>query len=146
MATFGTPRPGLADATNSLRCAAALLSSVEQWNRDRVAAGRKPIAIGIGIHFGAVVLGDIGGEQRLEFAVVGDTVNVANRLERLTRELGCSLVVSGDLVDAVEREGWSATDVLSGLTEIGERGVRGRSDPLRLWIRPSGVEPHPGVP
>lgn len=136
MATFGTPRPGPSDASQSLLCAGALLASLEAWNGERARAGREPIRAGIGVHHGPVVLGDIGGEQRLEFAVVGDTVNVASRLEHLTREVGAALVVSGALIDAIAREGRAPADLLPGLQQAADRSVRGRDEPLRLWIVP----------
>ncbi len=58
-----------------------MLRSVAEWNSEPAAAGEAPIEVGIGLHFGTAVLGDIGDEQRLEYAVIGDTVNVASRLE-----------------------------------------------------------------
>ena len=81
-----------------------------------------------------MVLGDIGNERRLEFAVLGDTVNVANRLERLTRELGVDLVASRDLVDRVREEGGSAERLVS----IGERSLRGRAEPIEVLAPESG--------
>ena len=146
MATFGTPRPGPTDASNALRCAQALIESVREWNALRRARGEAPVVIGIGVHYGTVVLGDIGGAQRLEFAVVGDTVNVASRLERLTRDLAVTVVVSGDAVDAVTAEGAHAPDLVPGLTEIEGRSLRGRAETTRLWVRGDAAAPHHGVP
>jgi adenylate cyclase len=94
MATFGTPEPGPDDAARALACARDMLATLDAWNRERAAAGEPPLAVGIGLHLGPVTTGDIGGAARFEFAVIGDTVNVASRLERLTRELGTPLVVS----------------------------------------------------
>ena len=68
------------------------------WNRERAAMGETPIHAGFGLHYGPAVLGDTGGAHRLEFAVIGDTVNVASRLERLTRPLDANIVAGGDLV------------------------------------------------
>ena len=64
-----------------------MAESVAAWNRRRDAAGRSKLQIGIGLHRGEVVLGDIGSERRMEFAVVGDTVNVASRLQEMTRKI-----------------------------------------------------------
>ncbi len=86
MATFGTPDPGPHDASNAVRCGHAMLAAIEDWNRERRASGAEPIALSVGLHCGTVVLGDIGSERRLEFAVLGDVVNVASRLEALTRD------------------------------------------------------------
>jgi adenylate cyclase len=132
MATFGTPHTGVHDATNALACARAMLASIEAWNRERGARGETAIEVGIGLHFGPAVMGDIGDERRLEYAVIGDTVNVAARLEALTREVEAPLVVSDDTVAAVRREtGESAA--LTGLRQGETASVRGRLGAVAVW-------------
>jgi len=134
MATFGTPRPGAHDAANALAAARAMLGSIEAWNAERVAAGAPPIRLSIGIHYGAVVLGDIGTERRLEFAVIGDVVNVASRLEALTRSLDTPLVVSNALITAVHDEGGqSHSALLAGLARVRPRMLPGRDAPVEVW-------------
>jgi adenylate cyclase len=134
LATFGTPRAGPTDATNALRCARAMLESVRAWNAERARAGAPPVRIGIGLHYGPVVLGDIGGEARLEYAVVGDTVNVASRLERLTRELSATMIASGAIVDAMRRDGAADLDaLLDGLVRGPAQPLRGRAAPMPVW-------------
>jgi adenylate cyclase len=142
MATFGTPRPGGHDATNALRCARAMVDAVAAWNVDRSRRNESPIRVGIGAHFGPVVIGDIGGEQRLELAVIGDTVNVASRLERLTRERSSMIVVSDALVGAARREigagsyaHMSAVDAaLAGFTKDSLPQLRGRDGEIDVWL------------
>jgi adenylate cyclase len=80
MATFGTPRSSDQDASNAPSCANALLSAVDQWNQQRQGDKAEEIKMSIGLHYREVVLGDIGSERRLEFAVLSDVVNVASRL------------------------------------------------------------------
>ena len=77
MATFGTPVAGPDDAGNAIACARAVQAAVNDWNRTRIAEGLPPVDVGIGVHYGDVILGNMGDERRLEFAVIGDTVNVA---------------------------------------------------------------------
>lgn len=125
MATFGTPRPSPRDATNALACARAMLVTLERWNGERTASGRIALQAGIGLHFGPVVLGDIGDERRLEFAVLGDTVNIASRLEALTRSLGTSLAASQALVDRVIAQ--SGEQALAGMSRHAPVAVRGRN-------------------
>jgi adenylate cyclase len=134
MATFGTPDPGPHDALNALGCGRAMLADIGSWNHERKEVGAEPIQISIGIHYGPVVLGDIGSERRLEYAVLGDTVNVASRLEALTRNLGVSMVVSDDLVTAV-RHGADAEvkAALSELDSLGLQRLRGRDEPINVW-------------
>ncbi len=134
MVTFGTPDPGPRDAGNAVRCAYAMLAAVDEWNRDRRHRGVVPIALSIGVHFGTVVLGDIGSARRLEFAVLGDAVNVASRLESVTRELGVRMAVSGQLASAVRNESAADADaLLSRLAAAGSRTLRGRGEPIAVW-------------
>lgn len=135
MATFGTPHVGSDDATRALRCGRDILTTLDEWNRERSAQGEVAILVGIGIHCGPVVLGNIGGERRLEFTAIGDTVNVASRIEALTREAGSDLIVSGALVDAVRRENPAAAEAeLAGLVAAPPAMLRGRDTPTDLWM------------
>jgi adenylate cyclase len=133
MATFGTPATRDDDAVRALRCARTMVDSVDEWNRERARRGESAIRMGVGIHFGPVVLGDIGGEQRLEFAVIGDTVNVASRLERLTRTLQTRIVISGALLAAVRQRGGESAPELSEFTAAGEHSLRGRDAGIDAW-------------
>lgn len=85
MVTFGTPETGEHDAGDALHCAETIIGRIAAWNTERTRRGEDAIAVSLGLHFGPAILGDIGTERRLEFATLGDTVNVASRLEELTR-------------------------------------------------------------
>src|SRR5262244_1679957 len=98
MATFGTPSRGADDAGRALQCAWQLAEEAHRWSGERERRGLASVDIGIGVHYGEAVLGSIGDAHRLDFVVVGDTVNIESRLERLTRELDVELVVSNVLV------------------------------------------------
>jgi adenylate cyclase len=88
--------------------------------------------MGLGLHYGPVVAGDIGSERSMAFATVGDTTNVTSRLQSLTRDLGATIVVSEALVEAVRREGADLA-VLDGLKPQGPHVLRGRETPIDLW-------------
>ncbi len=134
MATFGTPKASPDDASNALQCARDMLKSVEHWNEGRKARNEPPIKLSIGIHFGEVILGDIGSSRRLEFATLGDTVNVASRLEELTRNLNTQLVVSDELIDAAEHANRKVTQELSAdLDKAGNKLLRGRVHETGIW-------------
>ncbi len=127
MATFGTPNPGPRDASNALACLIAILVEFEAWNARRERAGKEPLRISVGLHYGPVVIGNIGTDRRLEFAVLGDTVNVASRLEALTRELGSKAAISGDLATAVMIEAaGEGSHPLASFKERGPRALKGR--------------------
>ncbi len=132
MATFGTPHRGEHDAANALACARGILEDTAKWNEARAKRGDPPLHIGVGVHYGPVVLGDIGDERRLEFAVIGDTVNVASRAERLTRDLRVDLVASDELVEIVRSDGESAT-LCDGLNEAPPQAIRGREESVPVW-------------
>jgi adenylate cyclase len=87
MAEFGVPRSrgDRQEARAAVRAALAMQRGLERLNHELVAAGQAPLRHGIGLHVGEVIAGNLGASQRLEFTVVGASVNVANRLERLTR-------------------------------------------------------------
>lgn len=128
MATFGTPRPTPQDAMNALACARSMLDRVDAWNRERVADKLPEVHIGIGVHSGPVVLGDVGSDRHIEFAVIGDAVNVASRLESLTRDLQVDLVISDALAQLADQQGGTA--FLQGFGPPQPQPLRGRTDPV----------------
>ena len=132
LATFGVPDVGSRDATDTLACARGMLAALAAWNRERAGQGLPPLRMGIGLHYGQVVLGDIGSERSMAFATVGDTVNVTSRLQTLTRDLDAVIVASTELVEAVEREAVEHA-LLGGLTGRGPQVLRGRDTPIDIW-------------
>ena len=115
-----------------------MIAALAEWNAARAAAGEEPLAIGIGEHYGAAVIGDVGTEQSLSFTVIGDTVNTASRLQALTRSLAAPVVASDAVVSAAR--GSAAAEVarlIEGLRDHGDQAVRGRSGAVRIWTRPA---------
>jgi adenylate cyclase len=132
MATFGTPFAGESDALNALRCARGMIASIAELNRERMDRGEPPIQVSVGLHYGQVVLGDIG-LNRLEFAVIGTTVNAASRLEALTREFGCAIVVSDALVQQARTETNQSSADFASLVEQPAQSIRGLEQPVSIW-------------
>jgi adenylate cyclase len=132
LATFGVPDPGPRDATDALACARDMRTALEAWNRERAATGLPALRMGVGLHYGPVVAGDIGSRRSMAFATVGDTTNVTSRLQALTRDLAAGIVASGALVAQVEREA-TGPGMLAGLTARGPHALRGRDAPIELW-------------
>ena len=126
MATFGTPEPGDRDAVSALAAAVDMVEAFDHWRRDRTEV--RGLRLAVGVHYGPIVLGDIGSNRRMEFAVLGDTVNVASRLENANRELGSRCIVSSELIDAARVESPEDADRLIGkLQDHGPLALRGHS-------------------
>jgi adenylate cyclase len=122
---FGVPEAGPDDARRAIACAKAILSLLKEWNEDRLAAGEDPILVGIGVHEGGAFIGAVGDDTRLEFTVLGDTVNIANRLEQATKLHGVPLIASADTVKA-------AGEDMSQWRDLGPVELRGRAEPLHI--------------
>lgn len=100
MAYFGAPVVQDDQGERAVRCAVAMQEALERLNRQGVGRPGEALRMGIGVHTGMAVVGDIGAQRRREFTVIGDAVNVAARLERLTKELGEGVLVSQATVTA----------------------------------------------
>ena len=100
MAVFGAPVKQEDHAAKALAAAGEMLSELERFN-DQYRRGQSPIRIGIGINTGPVVAGIIGTEQRMEYRVVGDAVNLASRVEGLNKNFGTEVLLSSFTKDAL---------------------------------------------
>jgi class 3 adenylate cyclase len=94
-AVFGAPIAAPDHAGRAVHAAIEMRERLKDWNARREAMGRPPLRNGIGIHTGTVLAGNIGSADRLSYALVGDSVNLASRLQGLTKELRADVLVSG---------------------------------------------------
>ena len=124
MANFGTPKSYGNDAQNAFNCAVSMNQKLTSWNENRKLAGLSEIHHRIGIHFGPCVVGNIGGEQRIEFAIIGDAVNVASRICDACKQFDTNFLVSSTLSEHID------TDKNLELHKDFE--VRGRSEKIDL--------------
>jgi adenylate cyclase len=136
MVTFGTPESSDSDASNALRCADTLIAAMADFNSVRRKHNELEVQVSVGQHYGSVILGDIGTERRLEYATLGDTVNVASRLEEMTRVLDCQCIVSQALIDAVRQEKANQTELLQPYIQAKTpQELRGRGEQVVIWTR-----------
>ena len=110
---------------NLLHAVAEAHQAMTALNESNRELGRVPLNYGVGIHVGDVMYGNIGSRSRLDFTVIGPAVNLASRLEALTKQLGRSVVMSRDFADQVKGE--------FNLEAVGKHSVRGFSDPIELF-------------
>jgi class 3 adenylate cyclase len=133
LAVFGAPEPLDKHAAQAVAAAIAMRRRLAEINVSRDRRGEQPLRLGIGIHSGAVVTGCLGSGGRLEFTVIGDTVNTASRLEGLTKDKGVESLISQETVSRVAAD--DRLRVLGAeqrLECVGEVPIRGRREPLTV--------------
>ena len=103
IATFGAAAPTSRDASNALLCASDLVVAIDELNAIDLKGKGSSIAVAIGVHFGSVLLGDIGDENRLEVGATSETQNIARRLAETALLLKSNLVASDEVVRQAHR-------------------------------------------
>ena len=124
MANFGTPKSHGNDAQNAFDCALLMNKKLSHWNIEREKKGLVKIEHRIGIHYGPCVAGNMGSEQRVEFAVIGDVVNVASRICDACKEFDTNFLVSLDLAKKVTHK--------EDNERVSNYKIRGRKDTIDL--------------
>jgi adenylate cyclase len=135
LATFGVPSHDPSDravASAAATCALEMLTAVRELNVQLRRETKEAIQIGIGLHFGPVMFGDIGSARMATFTVVGDTVNVASRLQGLTRSFQAPVALSAAFVARLRGEG-GADHILERLRSMGVHPVRGRAGEVEVF-------------
>ncbi|HLZ06547.1 MAG TPA: adenylate/guanylate cyclase domain-containing protein [Bradyrhizobium sp.] len=122
LALFGAPFEAEDPAHRAVAAARDMLAAMERIND----GSSWPLRIGIGIHFGDVVAGNVGSPRRKEYTVIGDTVNFASRLEALNKEFGSQLLISSAVRDVL---GTDCADAVA----LGEVPIRGYEQPMAIW-------------
>ena len=125
MAIWGAPKSTGDDAYHAVKAALLMRSAVYKLNEERIARGEVPIKIGMGVHIGRAISGTIGSEERMEYTVIGDTVNMASRIEASTKAFGVDLLLSEPIAERVKER---------FVLELGgEAKVKGKSSSLKMF-------------
>ena len=126
LVVFGLDGPAEAAAASAVACAGAMLEALAKHNEQRAAAGTSPLAMGIGVHTGPVIAGNLGVPgRRLEFTVIGDAVNTVSRLEGQTKASGTPVIVSGETAALLPS--------MRPLRELSPVSLRGKEKVMRVY-------------
>jgi adenylate cyclase len=124
-AVFGAPVPTVDHAGRAVRAAVEMRRRLAAWNAEREREGKPRFRHGIGIHTGTVLAGNVGGGGRLSYALVGDAINLASRIQELTKEVGGDILVSATTSARME-DG-------PGLESLPVIRVKGRSAEVEVY-------------
>ncbi|MBI5555150.1 MAG: HAMP domain-containing protein [Elusimicrobia bacterium] len=125
LAVFGDAMPHEDDARRAVLTALEMREKLDEYNQERQHEGKEPLRIGIAVHTGEVVAGEIGSKHKTEYTVIGDTVNLTSRMESLNKEFKTDILISEstylEVKDLVE------------VQELSEVPIRGKEKPLNLY-------------
>lgn len=125
MAVWGAPKSSDKDAHKALRACLEMRKGLALLNESRIARNQPPINIGMGLHAGKAISGTIGSDERMEYTVIGNTVNTASRIEASTKAFGADLLVTDSVIEQV---GDDFRVELAGAAE-----VKGRSEAIKMY-------------
>lgn len=123
MAIFGAPVESANSAQDAFEAALDMRKALIQVNKEFAAEGLPELKFGIGIHTGPVFAGTIGAQNRMEYTVIGDTVNTASRLESLCKTYTTDLLVSQAAAEKLDRE----------LNFVDNAQIRGKTEAMKIY-------------
>jgi adenylate cyclase len=125
MAVWGAPHGTVNDAKKAVRASLEMRKALEKLNQRRIARNQPPIHIGMGVHAGKAISGTIGSNERMEYTVIGNTVNTASRIEASTKAFGSDLLISESVIEKIGN---------NFLVELaGDAEVKGRSESIKMF-------------
>jgi class 3 adenylate cyclase len=125
LATFGCPFNTEQDAYNAVKCALAISSTIDFFNKVKPSYLENELKVGIGIATGEVFAGNIGSYRRMEYTVIGDIVNTASRLQNLTKKAGVNILIDGNTRNAVKE--------IAKCRKVTVKGIRGKQQEIEIF-------------
>lgn len=125
MATWGVPLSGTEDTARAVSACLAMRQALAQLNERRKSRGETPLYMGMGLNVGPVTAGNIGSESRMEYTVIGDSVNTASRIESMTKAFGTDLLISKSVYDRIH--------TMFICDACGGASVKGKTDAIQVF-------------
>lgn len=125
MAVWGIPEGTEDDARNAVKACLAMRADLEKLNQERAKRGQNPLKMGMGLNRGEVIAGNIGSSEKMEYTVIGDPVNVASRVESMTKTYETDILISKNVKESVEGE--------FSFEACGNTHVKGKSEAIELF-------------
>ncbi|MBL8994464.1 MAG: HAMP domain-containing protein [Spirochaetia bacterium] len=125
MALWGVPSSHGNDCENAIRCSLEMRKNLNQFNLDREKEGKFPLKIGMGINYGPLLSGQIGSEDHISYTVIGDTVNLASRIEALNKPFGTDILITEDAYQ--KTKGLFTVEPMKKIT------VKGKAEPQQIY-------------
>jgi adenylate cyclase len=125
MAVFGAPVPKPDDAERAVRTALRMIEEVTRFNEQQRGKGGVEIDVGVGLHTGPLIAGNIGSDRKMEYTVIGDTVNVAKRVESLNQNMRTNVLIT--------QQCYEATGKVFAVRELPRMQVKGKEQPLQVY-------------
>jgi adenylate cyclase len=125
MALWGIPLAKEGDVEQAMRACLGMRQALAELNEELKAEGLPLLKIGMGLNYGTMISGNIGSDERMEFTVIGDTVNTASRIESLTKEFGTDFLISKEVLEQVQGK--------FVVEKAHEAKVKGKAEPLAVY-------------
>jgi len=125
MAIWGAPLSSGDDPFNAVNASLLMREQLLEFNMDRGSEKKPVIQIGCGIHYGPVLAGQIGSDEKMEYTVIGDTVNLASRIESLNKAFGTDILISEETAELVKDR--------FRVVPMQKITVKGKSEPLTVY-------------
>ena len=125
MAVWGAPQTTGQDSLNAVKATLEMRTAIGDLNYKRIKRGQPAIKIGMGLHSGPAISGKIGSTERMEYTVIGDTVNMASRIEASTKAFGADILISETVANEVKEQ------IL--IEFAGDAEVKGKAEPIKMF-------------
>ncbi len=129
LAVFGLPLEMEDPCSAAFASSLAIVAANTRLNERREARGEPPMKLGVGLHYGSVIAGNVGSPTRMEYTVIGDAVNLASRVEGLSKRLEAQIIATGAFASQLSQSARQS----AGLRSLGRVEVRGRKEPVEVW-------------